>query len=73
MCYGQCFLNRNLSLVDDKTPQAPAQKLSLETSYFVGSIFQVDFIVPASEIKFASAPQALYEFELRNAFFHPPC
>jgi hypothetical protein len=75
MCNGQCFLDRNLSLVDDETPkQVPATtKLSVEAPVFVATDFHIDLHRSSLDIENSSAPQPLYNFYSQRTFFHPPC
>ena len=75
MCMGQCFLDRNLSLVDDEIPkQAPTTtKLSVEAPVFVATDFQVNLNRNPLEVENSSAPQPLYNVYSQRAFFHPPC
>ena len=75
MCMGQCFLDRNLSIAGDETPeQGPtASKLSVEAPVFVATDFHVDLNRNPLDIENSCAPQPLYSFYSQRPFFHPPC
>ena len=75
MCNGQCFLDRNLSLADDNEgKQSPvASKLSVETSLFVATDFQIDLKRNSLQIVNSGTPERLYYYCSPRTLFHPPC
>lgn len=74
MCYGQCFLDRNLSLADESPEQTPLKsKLKIEAPIFIGSSFDVNMALKSFTIETHSSPQSLYRFSANYSFFHPPC
>jgi hypothetical protein len=75
MCYGQCFLDRNLKLADDETSkEAPAtSKVKIENSIFLGSNFDIHLIKASFDTHFNSSPEDLYTFTSGRTLFHPPC
>lgn len=74
-CYGQCFLDRNLSIADDDSPKETTanNKVKLDTQNFIGNSFSIDLSRYMVQIEEAIAPQPIYSFSLPNTFFHPPC
>ena len=75
MCHGKCFLDRNLSLVDDDIAnQVPGSiKLKVETSSFVADYFSFTPTINSVDLENTSAQQSLYQFDSQDSFFHPPC
>lgn len=74
VCYGHCFLKRNISLADDETPKAPVSKLQVETSIFITNDFDIDLTtLHFSGIEKNSPPPSWYRLFRQNSFFHPPC
>jgi len=75
MCYGKCFLDRNLSLVDDDIAnQVPGSiKVKVETSFFVADYFSFTPTIDSFDLENTSPQQSLYQFDSQDPFFHPPC
>lgn len=75
MCYGQCFLDRNLAIADESAAdQAPAtSKLQVETSIFIATSFEFGLTRYFCREHKVSAPQPLYAFDPAHSLFHPPC
>jgi hypothetical protein len=74
MCYGQCFLDRNLSLADETPKQTPVKStVKMEAPIFIGSSFDVSLVSRLLIIETYSSPQSLYKFAADFSFFHPPC
>jgi len=74
MCYGQCFLDRNLSLTEETPKQTPVKStLKMEAPIFIGSSFDVTILLKSFIIETHSSPQSLYKFCSDFSFFHPPC
>jgi hypothetical protein len=75
MCYGQCFLDRNLSLADDETSKdtSSTSKLRIETTVFIEHSTKIELTANAPKAGRISIPQSLYNFSALHAFFHPPC
>jgi hypothetical protein len=74
MCYGQCFLDRNLSLAEETPKQTPVKStLKMEAPIFIGSSFDVSLASWSLTIETYSSPQSLYKFAADFSFFHPPC
>jgi hypothetical protein len=75
LCNGQCFLDRNLALADEETPQqVPVNtKLKIETSIFIGSNFDLVLALTSLDIEKNCSPQPLYRPYTASSLFHPPC
>lgn len=75
MCYGQCFLDRNLSLADDETSKdaSSTSKLQVETTVFVEHSTKIVLTAYSPKTSRISIPQSLYNFSAQQSFFHPPC
>jgi hypothetical protein len=75
MCYGQCFLDRNLSLADDETSKdaSSTSKLQIETTVFVEHSTKIELTAYSPKTGRISIPQSLYNFSAQHSFFHPPC
>lgn len=76
MCYGKCFLDRNLSIADDESSKDASpvnNKLQVETTFFVTHSTKIDLTPTSSETVRNSIPQSLYKFSAQHSFFHPPC
>ncbi len=74
MCYGQCFLDRNLSLADDLTSQdssAPT-KAQVETSVFVNHAFEIELSNTNAEVEQTEKPVVQYQSSDLATPFHPP-
>lgn len=73
-CYGQCFLDRNLSVADEKSSeQIPTNsKFQFDTQNFIGNTFTIELTRHALPIVDVSPPQPIYSLSLPNFFFiHP--
>ncbi len=76
MCYGQCFLDRNLSIADDEASKdaSPANnKLQVEPTFFVTHSTKIQLSPTSSDTDKTSMPQSLYSFSAQHSIFHPPC
>jgi hypothetical protein len=75
LCHGQCFLDRNLALADEETPQqTPASgKVKIETSIFLGVIVDIHLSKTVADIDQNPSPETLYSFTSGKTLFHPPC
>lgn len=75
MCYGQCFLDRNLALVDDGIPKQAKtnDKVQVETSVFVEHDIEIKLAANVLELEDVVAQQSLYKFFSLSSLFHPPC
>jgi hypothetical protein len=73
VCHGQCFLDRNLSLVEEQSTQEPANvKLQIETIVFVSHSSDIEFSNRITEIEKTDSPPRSYQSSDRNSLFHPP-
>lgn len=73
MCYGRCFLDRNLFLADETPKQTPVKStLKMETPIFIGSSFDVNIASKSFIVEKHCSPQTLYKFSCDLSFFHPP-
>lgn len=75
MCYGQCFLDRNLALGDEERPEQASSnnKIQVEPSFFIATDLTMNLTLKSSEIELSNVPESLYHFSSTVSFFHPPC
>lgn len=74
-CYGQCFLDRNLALIDTGTDEQEStnHKTQVEPSIFVITTTHFTLGRNFSLQGRPEAPQPLYAYDLTHTLFHPPC
>lgn len=74
MCYGQCFLDRNLSLADDlgSHDKSTPAKIQVETTVFVNHAFEIELSNNVAEVEQTETPVVQYQSSDLAAPFHPP-
>jgi hypothetical protein len=75
MCYGQCFLDRNLSALGDDDAGRPVTtvKYQGESNLFVYQVNETKFTLFGREAEKVNPPQISYSFSSDISIFHPPC
>ena len=75
MCYGQCFLDRNLSVLEDEDASRPVTtfKYQGESNVFLYQANEIKFSLCSQEVEKMSRPQIFYSFFPDVSIFHPPC
>jgi hypothetical protein len=75
MCYGQCFLDRNLSAFEDEDSTVPATsfKNQVEASAFIHPVQEINLSLSGRNIEQTSGFQTSYSFSSAVSIFHPPC
>jgi hypothetical protein len=74
VCYGQCFLDRNLSIADNASDEpTTTNKLQVESSIFLVTDFEWRSNNYLSSRQKFDSRELLYAYDLTHTLFHPPC
>ncbi len=75
VCYGQCFLDRNLAIADEGSDDQATNtnKTQVETSIFLITDFGWDSKKASFLLQKFDSRELLYAYDLTHTLFHPPC
>jgi hypothetical protein len=75
MCYGQCFLNRNLSVLENEDASRPVTtfKYQIESTAFIYQANEINLSLYSQKVEKMCPFQTFYSFSSDVSIFHPPC